>query len=68
MRSGAVLNVIWNKEREKAGLPVEVSRDMAASIQTVIGAVRSLIKEEKKEQKGVRRETNLYGRVFSEEC
>ena len=65
MRSGAVLNVIWNKEREKAGLPVEVSRDMAASIRTVIGAVRSLINEEKK---GVRRETNLYGRVFSEEC
>ena len=66
MRSGAVLNVIWNKEREKAGLAVEVSRDMAASIRTVTGAVRCLINEEREAGKGVKHETNLYGRVFSE--
>lgn len=42
MRAGAVLNVIWNKEREKAGFKEEESHDMTASIKTVLGAIKSL--------------------------
>lgn len=45
MRSGAVLNVIWNKEREKAGHAPETDRDMTTSIQTVLGAIRILMKQ-----------------------
>lgn len=46
MRSGAVLNVIWNKEREKAGHAPETDRDMTASIKTVLGAIRLLMQEQ----------------------
>jgi uridine phosphorylase len=45
MRSGAVLNVLWNKEREKAGRPAETRRDMTASVQTVLGAIRILMRQ-----------------------
>lgn len=46
MRSGAVLNVIWNKEREKSGLPAESNRDMTTSIHTVLDAIRILMKQD----------------------
>lgn len=44
MRSGAVLNVIWNKEREKAGHEPETDRDMTASVRTVLDGIRILMK------------------------
>lgn len=49
MKSGAVLNVIWNKEREKAGFKAEESHDMTACVKTVIGAIKLL--SENKEEK-----------------
>jgi len=47
MRSGAILNVNWNKEREKAGMDIGMNRDMTTSIQTVIGAIRTLIRKDR---------------------
>lgn len=46
MRAGAVLNVIWNKQREKAGYEPVISRDMTASIKTATGAVSRLIRQD----------------------
>lgn len=43
VRAGAVLHVIWNKEREQAGLPCETQRDMTGAIKTVIEGLRILI-------------------------
>lgn len=49
IRAGAVLHVIWNKEREEAGLPCKTSRDMTAAIQTVIEGIRILIRKRRNE-------------------
>jgi len=49
IRAGAVLHVIWNKEREQAGLPCETVRDLSPAIRTVIEGIRILIKKEKHE-------------------
>ncbi len=46
-RAGAVLHCIWNKEREVAGLPIEVNRDLTRAIQTAVGALRELIRAER---------------------
>lgn len=47
MRAGAVLHVIWNRERGDRGLSNETVRDMTKAIQTVIEGIRELIKEDK---------------------
>nr|WP_231989325.1 nucleoside phosphorylase [Ndongobacter massiliensis] len=47
MRAGCLLNVIWNKEREKAGFPAQVSSDMTASIRAVVEAIRILIRKDR---------------------
>lgn len=51
MRAGAVLHVIWNKEREQAGLPPDMQRDMTTSIKTVLGAIETLLRQEKQADK-----------------
>ncbi|MEG0273289.1 MAG: nucleoside phosphorylase [Hydrogenoanaerobacterium sp.] len=53
MRAGAVLQVIWNKEREKAGLEVVMDRDTTSGIQTVIEGIRILMQQEKSDKKEV---------------
>jgi uridine phosphorylase len=43
-RSGCVLNVVWNQEREKAGLSNPHCHDTELAIKTAVEAVRILIK------------------------
>ncbi|MCL2760017.1 MAG: uridine phosphorylase [Treponema sp.] len=42
-RAGCVLNVVWNQEREKAGMPNPHCHDTEAAIKTAVEAVRLLI-------------------------
>lgn len=42
-RAGAVLSVLWNQEREKAGLPNLICEDTEPAIRAAVGAVRILI-------------------------
>lgn len=46
-RAGAALHVLWNKEREVAGLDNPTMRDMTKTIETVREALRELIKMDK---------------------
>ncbi len=46
-RAGAVLHVIWNKEREDAGLSNQTMRDMTNAILTVREGLRELIRQDK---------------------
>ncbi len=48
VKAGAVLHVIWNKEREQAGLPVETEKDMSKAIKVVIEGIRIMIEDRKK--------------------
>jgi len=43
-RAGCVLNVVWNQEREKAGMSNPHCHDTEAAIKTAVEAVRLLIK------------------------
>jgi uridine phosphorylase len=52
MRAGAVLNVTWNKERERAGHTPETDRDMTNSIKTAVGAIRLRISHDKATRQG----------------
>jgi len=45
-RAGCVLNVVWNQEREKAGLENPRSHDTENAIKTAVEAVKILIKKE----------------------
>jgi len=45
-RAGCVLNVVWNQEREKAGMDNPNCHDTEAAIRTAIEAVRILINRE----------------------
>jgi uridine phosphorylase len=45
-RSGCVLNVVWNQEREKAGMSNPRCHDTGPGIMAAVEAVRILIKEE----------------------
>lgn len=47
MKAGAVLHVIWNRERSDRGLGSETIRDMSKAIQTVIEGLRDLIKQDR---------------------
>jgi uridine phosphorylase len=48
VRCGAVFHVIWNQEREKAGLDQKESMDTSAAIQVGVEALKLLIAQEKK--------------------
>ena len=48
VRCGSVVHVIWNQEREKAGLDQKESHDTSAAIQVGIEALKLLIQEDKK--------------------
>ena len=45
-RSGCVLNVVWNQERERAGMSNPHSHDTSLAIKTAVEAVRILIENE----------------------
>ncbi|MDR2751409.1 MAG: uridine phosphorylase [Clostridiales bacterium] len=47
-RAGCVLNVVWNKDREKQGLPSPVSHDTENAVKVAVDAVRLLIEAEAK--------------------
>jgi len=47
-RAGCVLNVVWNQEREKAGMSNPHCHDTEAAIKTAVEAVRLLIEMEGK--------------------
>lgn len=48
VRCGACFHVIWNQEREKAGLDQSMSEDTSAAVQVAVEAVRRLIAVDKK--------------------
>jgi uridine phosphorylase len=45
-RSGCVLNVVWNQEREKAGMDNPHCHDTSLAIKTAVEAIRVLIERE----------------------
>jgi len=45
-RAGCVLNVVWNQERERAGMSNPHCHDTEAAIKTAVEAVRILMEEE----------------------
>jgi uridine phosphorylase len=45
-RAGCVLNVVWNQEREKAGMDNPHCHDTSRAIKTAVEAVRVLIERE----------------------
>ncbi|MEG0912829.1 MAG: uridine phosphorylase [Oscillospiraceae bacterium] len=44
-KAGAVMLVIWNQEREAAGLPQDNSHDTESAIKVAIGGIKKLIQE-----------------------
>lgn len=49
VRCGSVFHVIWNQEREKAGLDQKESHDTSAAIQVGVEALKLLIKQDQKD-------------------
>lgn len=47
VRCGSVFHVIWNQEREKAGLDQKESHDTSAAIQVGVEAVKLLIQQDR---------------------
>ena len=47
VRCGAVFHVVWNQERELAGLDQKESHDTSAAIRTAIEALKHLIRQDK---------------------
>jgi len=47
VRTGCVLNVVWNQEREKAGLDNPHSHDTTLAVKTAVEAIRLLIEQDK---------------------
>ncbi len=47
VRCGSCFHVIWNQEREKAGLDVKESHDLQAAIEVGVEAVKLLIQEDR---------------------
>jgi uridine phosphorylase len=45
-RAGCVLNVVWNQERERAGMSNPNSHDTSLAIKTAVEAIRILIEKE----------------------
>lgn len=50
VRAGSVFHVVWNQEREKAGLPMKKNESNEASIQIAVEALRILIERDKKNE------------------
>ena len=48
VRCGSVFHVIWNQEREKAGLDQKESHDTSAAIEVGVEALKLLIEQDKK--------------------
>ena len=46
-RSGSCFHVIWNQEREKAGLDQTMSEDTSASVKIAVEAMRKIILSDK---------------------
>jgi len=46
-RCGACYHVIWNQEREQAGLDQEMSRDTSAAVRVAVAALKLLIQEDR---------------------
>ena len=46
-RCGSCFHVIWNQEREKAGLDQKESHDTSAAIQVGVEAVKLLIRQDR---------------------
>ena len=51
IRSGAVLHVLWNKDRVKAGMEDNETHDMSEAIKVSIEAIRLLIESDKSGKK-----------------
>ena len=49
VRCGSVFHVIWNQEREKAGLDQKESHDTSAAIQVGMEALKILIRRDRGE-------------------
>ena len=47
VRCGSVFHVIWNQEREKAGLDQKESHDTSAAIQVGVEALKLLIQQDR---------------------
>lgn len=47
LRAGCVLTVLWNQEREAAGLPNPRCMDMEAAVDTALAALAELMKKER---------------------
>ena len=50
-RCGSVFHVIWNQEREKAGLDQQESHDTSAAVQAAVEAVKILIRQDRETEK-----------------
>lgn len=50
VRAGSVFHVVWNQEREKAGLPMKKNESNETSIQIAVEALRILIERDKKNE------------------
>jgi len=48
VRCGAVFHVVWNQERELAGLDQDESHDTSSAIKTAVEALKLLIQQDKK--------------------
>ena len=46
-RCGACFHVVWNQEREKAGLDQEMSEDTSMAVRVAVEAMRAIIKKDK---------------------
>ncbi len=46
-RAGAVMLVVWNQEREAAGLPQEQTHDTSRAIRVAVEAIRDLLRQDK---------------------
>ena len=47
-RCGSCFHVVWNQEREKAGLDQDMSEDTSASVRTAVEALKILIERDRK--------------------
>ena len=47
-RSGACFHVVWNQEREAAGLDQSINEDTSSAVKTAVEAIKLLIAEDKK--------------------
>ena len=51
VRCGSCFHVVWNQEREKAGLPQEESSDVLLSVKVCIEALKILIQRDRENEK-----------------